>query len=208
MKSTVVRIWGLAIDGKIFHQDATFRSLSRTGAQIEGVVRPVALRETIGLQYEQKRARVLVASIDGREPKNIVLGVDLSFGEQCPWEALLEAPQKQISGDNRRQFKRHPVELPVELRHANSEISVRVLATDVCGNGCYLQTMATAPVGTVYLASFWCTDSRVTCECTVRTCDLGLGMGIEFTGLDAHARIRLQHWLEEQNGEASQAAKA
>jgi hypothetical protein len=68
--------------------------------------------------------------------------------------------------------------------------------------------MATAPVGTLYLASFWCMNSRVTCECIVRTCDLGLGMGIEFTGLDQHARLRLQHWLEGRNGEASQAAKA
>ena len=208
MRGTVVRIWGLAIDGKIFHQNAVFRSLSRTGAQIEGVFQPVALRDMIGLQYERKRARVFVSSVDNRESTNIILGVDLSIGESCPWEALLNPQEGQATGSNRRRYKRHPVELPVELRHVDSEISVRVLATDVCGNGCYLQTMATAPVGTVYLASFWCMDSRVTCECIVRTCDPGLGMGIEFTGLDQHARLRLQHWLEGRNGEASQAAKA
>ena len=84
MGSTVARIWGLAIDGKIFHQDATFRSLSSNGAQIEGVARPIALREMIGLQYEQKRARVLVASVDSREPKNLILWVALSVGEPCP----------------------------------------------------------------------------------------------------------------------------
>jgi hypothetical protein len=147
MRSTVVRIWGLAIDGKIFHQNANFRSLSRTGAQIEGVFQPVALRDMIGLQYERKRARVFVSSIDSREPKNIILGVDLSLGEPCPWEALLDPQEGEVPGSNRRRYKRHSVELPVELRHVDSEVSVRVLATDVCGNGCYLQTMATAPVG-------------------------------------------------------------
>jgi hypothetical protein len=208
MKSTVVRIWGLAIDGKIFHQNATFRSLSRTGAQLEGVLREVQVRETIAVQYEQKRARVVVSSVDSRDLNNIILGVALVADAECPWEALLDGPKTENTGDNRRKYKRHSVELPVELRDKHSEISVRVLATDVCGNGCYLQTMATAPVKSVFVASFWYRDMRITCGCTVRTSDPGLGMGIEFTGLDRNARAQLQNWLEVQDVCQSTAANA
>jgi PilZ domain len=162
----------------------------------------------IALQYERKRARVVVSSIDSRDRNNIILGVVLIADGECPWEALLERPKIEKQNDNRRRFKRHAVELPVELRDESSEISVRVLSTDVCGSGCYLQTMATARVGTVFLASFWYAGMRFTCECTVRTCDPGLGMGIEFTGLDDDARNQLQHWLNAQHRDASQTAKA
>jgi hypothetical protein len=83
----------------------------------------------------------------------------------------------------------------VELRSSDG-VPVRVSATDACGNGCYLQTMATVCVGTQFTATFCIEDQRIRCECTVRTSDPGLGMGVEFTGLDSVSRLELQTWLE------------
>jgi hypothetical protein len=58
-----------------------------------------------------------------------------------------------------------------------------------------VQTMVPAPVGTGLMLSFWLEGERITCKCTVRTCDVGFGMGIEFTGLDPATKQRLQAWL-------------
>lgn len=67
-------------------------------------------------------------------------------------------------------YRRHRIELQVELRSSEG-VPVRVSAPDACGNGCYLQIMATVCVGTQFTATFCIEDQRVRCECTVRTSD-------------------------------------
>jgi hypothetical protein len=195
MENSSVRIWGIAADGKTFSQNATFRSLSRTGAWIEGVERTIQPGEVIGLQYEANRARVRVGFVDSRQEHNITLAVVLLSGQRCPWERLVDLTTAQLAPDNRRRYRRHRIELQVELRSSDG-VPVRVSATDACGNGCYLQTMATVCVGTQFTATFCIEDQRIRCECTVRTSDPGLGMGVEFTGLDSVSRLELQTWLE------------
>ena len=196
MTNSSVRIWGFATDGKTFTQDATFRSLSPTRAWIEGVARMIQMGEVIGLQYEANRARVLVSSVDGRQEHNVILAVDLIEGQCCPWERLIDLTRAELAPKNRRQYSRHQVSLGVELRSSESGIPMRVSATDACGNGCYLQTTVTSCTSSQFTAIFCFADRRVVCECTVRTCDPGLGMGIEFTGLDPTTRLELQTWLE------------
>lgn len=196
MTNTSVRIWGFAADGKTFTQKASFRSLSRKGAWIEGVARMIQPGEIIGLQYEANKARVRVSYVDSRQEHNVVLAVDLVGGHPCPWERLVDLSRADLAPANRRQYPRQKLALPVELR-TREGVPVRVTATDACGNGCYLQTMATVCVGTQFAASFSIGDRRIVCECTVRTCDPGLGMGVEFTGLDSNPRRDLQTWLEE-----------
>src|ERR1039458_2107186 len=106
------------------------------------------------------------------------------------------SPRAELAPKNRRQYSRHRVSLGVELRSSESGIPMRVSATDACGNGCYLQTTVTSCTSSQFTAIFCFADRRVVCECTVRTCDPGLGMGIEFTGLDPTTRLELQTWLE------------
>ncbi len=197
MENSSVRIWGIAADGKTFSQRAAFRSLSRTGAWIEGIDRTIIQPgEVIGLQYEANRARVRVGFVDTRQERNITLAVVLVDGQRCPWERLVDLTTAQLARENRRRYHRHRIELQVELRSSEG-IPMRVSATDACGNGCYLQTMATVSVGTQFKAAFSVEDQRILCECTVRTSDSGLGMGIEFTGLDADSRLALQTWLDQ-----------
>lgn len=152
--------------------------------------------EIIGLQYEANKARARVSYVDSRQEHNVILAVELVSGHPCPWERLVNLTRAELAPENRRQYTRLKVSLPVELRSSEG-VPVRVTATDAGGNGCYLQTMATVCVGTRFTASFSIGDRRVVCECTVRTCDPGLGMGVEFTGLDPNTRRELQTWLEE-----------
>jgi hypothetical protein len=204
MNGINVRIWGFAADGKTFNEDASFRSLSPTRAWIENVRRAINTGEVIGLQYEANRARVQVSSVDSRAKHNVVIAVDLISGQRCPWESLLDHSTTRVVDQDRRRYYRHRVNLPVELRSEHAGVPMRVSATDVCGNGCYLQTMATAPIGTKFVISFCFGDRRITCDSQVRTSDLGLGMGIEFTGLGDELKMEFQKWLD---GCESNAAK-
>jgi hypothetical protein len=196
MTNTSVRIWGFAADGKTFTQEASFRSLSRTSAWIEGVARMIQPGEIIGLQYEANRARVRVSYVDSRQEHNVILAVEIVSGHDCPWERLVDLDRAELAPENRRQYRRQKVSLQMELR-SREGVPLRGVATDAGGNGCYLQTMATVRVGTQFTATFRIGDRRTVCECTVRTCDPGLGMGIEFTGLDPNTKRDLQRWLEE-----------
>ena len=152
--------------------------------------------EVIGLQYEANRARVRVGFVDSRQEHNIILAVVLLSGQMCPWERLVHLTAEQLAPANRRRYSRHRIELQVELRSSEG-VPIRVSATDACGNGCYLQTMATVGVGSHFTATFCIENRRILCECTVRTSDPGLGMGVEFTGLDSVSRLELQTWLEQ-----------
>jgi hypothetical protein len=52
------------------------------------------------------------------------------------------------------------------------------------------------PVSTVLRVDFWIDQERVTASATVRTCDPGVGMGIEFTGLPDESKKRFQAHLD------------
>jgi hypothetical protein len=51
-------------------------------------------------------------------------------------------------------------------------------------------------VGTISIITFWLNSERVHTTAIVRTCDSGVGMGIEFTGLDQATQKRLQQQVE------------
>lgn len=161
--------------------------------------------EIIGLQYEANKARVRVSYVDSRQENNVTVAVEPVSGHPCPWERIVDLSRAELVPKNRRQYTRLKVALPVELRSSEG-VPVRVTATDAGGNGCYLQTMATVGVGTKFTASFSIGDRRVVCECTTRTCDPGLGMGVEFTGLDPNTRRELQTWLEQHFSAAESSA--
>ncbi len=69
-------------------------------------------------------------------------------------------------------------------------------ATDVIGRGCYIETLLPLPRGTELSISFWIESERVDTTAIVRACDGGVGMGIDFTGMDMQSQERLQRYLE------------
>ena len=52
-------------------------------------------------------------------------------------------------------------------------------------------------MGTVVELSFSIGDTQVSTEATVRTSDLGVGMGLEFTRMHGDSQRRLQNQLDE-----------
>ena len=69
-------------------------------------------------------------------------------------------------------------------------------ATDMNGRGCYVETLLPAALGTPLTVTFWIESEKVSTTAVVRASDPGVGMGIEFIGLDESSQNHLQSQIE------------
>lgn len=197
-----VKVWGMGASGQPFFQNATAQNISSTGACIFGVEPDLKVGDVIGVQYEGKKARCKVIWVvnAGALKKNQV-GVQLVAEQECPWAVALPKDMKveertSQNQDNRRKFLRHKISYPLELRDERVNTPLRVNATDISGNGCYVETVMPLPVATALRVDLWIGEERLTPSAIVRTRDPGVGMGIEFTGLPEETKKRFQTHLD------------
>jgi PilZ domain len=194
-----VRIWGMTAEGKAFSQHARAQNISTEGALLSGVESELKVGDVIGVQCDDKKARctVIWAMNTGLVKKNQV-GIKLLADQECPWKNYLplDGATVTISASNRRRFHRHKISLPIELRDERINAPTRINATDVSGNGCYVETMLPLPVGTVLRIDFWLDNEHLNISAVVRTCDPGVGNGIEFTGMTPDGKARMQAYLD------------
>jgi hypothetical protein len=184
-----------------FHQNATAQNASVTGACISGLEHELKVGDVIGVQFETRKARCKVVWVmEAEGVKRLQIGVQLVVDQECPW--LSELPiemrsnQPVPSADNRRRFQRHKISFPLEFRDERVNTPMRVNATDISGNGCYVETAMPLTLTTVLKVDFWIDQEHITASATVRTRDPGVGMGIEFTGLPDDTKKRFQAYLD------------
>jgi hypothetical protein len=197
-----VRVWGMGANNQPFFQNAIAQNISATGACIHGIEPELKVGDVIGVQYEARKARCKVVwMVDAGALKKMQIGVQLVMDQDCPWIAALPADMKpdertQQRQDNRRKFLRHKISFPLELRDERVNTPLRVNATDISGNGCYVETVMPLPVGTALRVDLWIDQERLTTSAVVRTRDPGVGMGIEFTGMTEETKKRFQDHLD------------
>jgi len=185
-----------------FFQNAIAQNISATGACIYGIEPELKVGDVIGVQYEGKKARCKVVwVVDAGALKKTQAGVQLVMDQDCPWIAALPAEMKAdertvIRQDNRRKFARHKISFPLELRDERVNTPLRVNATDISGNGCYVETVMPLTVATNLRVDLWMGEERLSPSAIVRTRDPGVGMGIEFTGLPEETKKRFQAHLD------------
>jgi len=197
-----VRVWGMGANDQPFFQNAMAQNISATGACIYGIEAELKVGDIIGVQYEAKKARCKVIwVVDAGALKKTQIGVQLVADQECPWMVAL--PQElqpdertQQMQDNRRKFARHRISFPVELRDERVNTPLRVNATDISGNGCYVETVMPLAVGTALRVDFWMGEQHLSPTAVVRTRDPGVGMGIEFTGLPEETKKQFQAHLD------------
>jgi hypothetical protein len=218
----LVRVFGMSSEGRPFLQNAHAHNISSHGAKLSGIEYSLKTGDIIGVQLAERKARFKVIwVIDAGHLRKIEAGVQLLRGQHCPWEQELQKPvaaSVPASGggplpQNQRRFLRHKVPFPLEIRDQRSGpggINMRTQSTDISGRGCYVETLMPLPRGTDLNITFWLDSERITVPAVVRTCDGGVGMGIEFTGLDAATQDRLQKQLDkmDEESESSKNAKA
>ena len=208
-----VRVWGMGSNNQPFHQQAVAQNISATGACLYGIDAELKVGDVIGVQYETKKARCKVVwVVDAGALKKTQVGVELVIDQDCPWVAALPKDmhveeRTEQHHDNRRKFLRHKISYPVELRDERVNTPLRVNATDISGNGCYVETVMPLPVATALRVDLWIEQERLTPSAVVRTRDPGVGMGIEFTGLPEESKKRFQAHLDKLDPGMSFASK-
>ncbi len=194
-----VRIWGMSAQGRPFSQHVRAQNISGEGASLNDVESELKVGDVIGIQCDKNKARctVIWAMNTGTLKRNQV-GIRLVTDQECPWRDHLPegATGSDVSESNRRRYHRHKISLPIEVRDERVQAPTRINATDVSGNGCYIETMMPMQNGTVLRLDMWIDTDRISATGVVRTCDPGVGNGIEFTGLPADGKIKLQRYLD------------
>lgn len=194
-----VRVYGMSAEGRAFSQTARAQNISSEGALLSGIDSELKVGDVVGVQCDDKKARCTVVWVmnTGAIKKNQV-GVKLLEGQECPWKTYIpiEGARIAVAPANKRRFPRHKISLPLELRDERIGTPMRINATDVSGSGCYVETIMPLPAGTVLRAEFYLESERVNINAVVRTCDPGVGNGIEFTGLPPEGKQRLQDYLD------------
>lgn len=194
-----VRIWGMTAEGRTFSQQARAQNISHQGALLNGVENELKVGDVIGIQCEDRKARcVVIWAVNTGAIKKNQVGIKLVADQECPWRTFLpdDAGPTTISESNRRRYHRHKISLPVEMRDERVQTPLRINATDVSGNGCYIESMMPMAVGTVLRLDFWLDSEHVKISGVVRTCDPGVGNGIEFTGMPPDGKVRMQAYLD------------
>jgi hypothetical protein len=209
-----VRVFGMDADGRPFFQNAHARNISDHGAKLSGLEKQLRPGDIIGVQVGDKKARCKVVwVVDAGQLQKIEVGVKMVEGQESPWRKEMQAPQveasvrsedvpgKEPSTQDKRRFPRRRVRLPIEIRDA-AGMQMRTNAADINGRGCYVETLLPLPKGKVLNITFWLDSERVDTSAIVRACDGGVGMGIEFTGLDEKTQERLQQQVDTMAAEA------
>jgi len=198
-----VRVWGMGANNQPFFQNAMAQNVSATGACIYGIEPELKVGDVIGVQYETRKARCRVIwVVNAGILKKTQAGVQLVADQDCPWALVLPAGMQlderiQPRPDNRRRFMRHKISYPLEMRDERVNTPLRVNATDISGNGCYVETVMPLAVGTALRVELWIEDERLSHTAMVRTRDPGVGMGIEFTGLVEESKKSFQAHLDQ-----------
>ena len=195
-----VRVWGMSQDGRAFFQQARAISVTTSGAVLNRIECGLTPGDVIGVQYGNKKARCRIISVVNENPvEKTRAEVQLLDGQECPWAEELTVEQKAADpnpGKSRRRFSRHKIFFNMEMCDERVHTPMRVRATDISANGCYVETMLPMAVGTILRVDFWVDAEKMSTTGIVRTKDPGVGMGIEFTGLPPASQKRFQAFLD------------
>jgi PilZ domain len=202
-----VRVFGVDADDHAFSQIAHALNISNHGAKIAGVKARLRTGDVIGVHFGDKKARCRVIwVVEARAVETIEVGVKVVEGQPCPWQTEIEAqrsagtvpiPRTAPAANDKRRFPRQRVSLQIEIQDGQaSDAPMRTQTADIAGGGCYIETMVPFSVGKCLTITFWLNSERVHTTAIVRTSDRGVGMGIEFIGLDEAIQKRLQQHVE------------
>jgi PilZ domain len=194
-----VRIWGMAANNQTFTQHVRARNISSSGALFSGLEHELKVGDVIGVQYGDRKSRCRVIWImDAGPVQKMQVGVQIVTDQDCPWKGELKPEQLAAPAEpnNRRRFTRHRISFPLELRDERVKTPMRVNATDVSGNGCYVETILPLALGITLRVEFWVNEEKISTSAVVRTSDPGVGNGIEFMGLTPDTKKRLQDHLD------------
>jgi len=198
-----VLVWGTGMDGHIFREQATAKDLTHDGALLTGVVHPVATGDLVGVQYQEQKAHARVIKTGQAEnTTHWLLWVELLEKSRCPWAHVRQAPRPAASLTSatpaeRRRFSRYPLSVSVHVHRSVDYTPTFFKTKDISESGCYIETIFPLAKQTHLNMSLELGSNLISCNGVVRTCDVNVGMGIEFVGLGEDAQGQLSRYIRE-----------
>jgi PilZ domain len=202
-----IRVFGLDAAGRPFSQNVQARNISDRGAKLSGLDKQLASGDVVGVRFRDKKVRCQVVwAVDAEPARKNEVGVRLLAGQPSPWRE--EIAKQQATGatpqirfrpraKDKRTFSRRRISVQIELQDGQGiSAPLRAKTADLAGGGCYIEMMQPLPVTTILGITFWLCSKRFNTAAIVRTCDPGVGMGIEFTGLDLATQKLLQRHID------------
>jgi hypothetical protein len=202
-----IRVFGVDADDHAFSQIAQALNISNHGAKIAAVKARLKTGDVIGVHFGGKKARCRVIwVVKAGAVETIEVGVKVVEGQPCPWQTEMEAQRDARTAPisrtapaakDKRRFPRQRVSLQIEINDGkSSDPPMRTQTADIAGGGCYIETMLPLSVKKRLIITFSLNSELVHTTAIVRTSDRGVGMGIEFIGLDEATQNRLQQHVE------------
>ena len=191
-----VKVYGMDLEGRPFFETVRILNPTLTTAVLEGTKRKLRTGEVLGVQYENRKARVVVVWISEVEQSNRIQ-VRLLTSQQCPWAEYVAHSLECSSGvgRERRSHPRYRIKVALDLYEHESSVKLQTQSTDISLSGCYVETMTPFPVDTPLRARLWLDSECIDFTALVRTCDGNVGMGIEFVNLSADQKTFLNRFL-------------
>ena len=115
---------------------------------------------------------------------------------------LMTAEQSLNAGkEERREFPRYPVALPIELHPAGSDVPYRLQTTDISQGGCYVEMAIPLEAGAALEIILWINEHRLQITGRVVTRHPQFGNGIEFTRFHEDGERHLEAFLKDVGGD-------
>jgi hypothetical protein len=197
-----VKLWGTDASGRPFIDPVFTRNISAQGALLEGVQRQLKPGETVGLTYNQQKARFRVTWVGeaGSEEQGLV-GLENAVPGRPLWDVPLPppAPDSYVPAKlaDRRRFPRFECKASVEVR-LSSGSPVRGNLADLSLGGCYIEMMIPLPVSTQLDLVIWLENRKLATPGLVTSSHAGFGVGVKFIGMGKAERQMLEKYLAEQ----------
>jgi PilZ domain len=200
----MIHVFGMDADSRPFSQQAQAQNISDHGAKLSGLEKRLTVGEIIGVHVGDKKARFKVMWVAGGPGQKMEVAVKMLEGQVSPWqkerETLRATSANPISrtkqpAKDKRKYPRHRISFPIEIRDETIGSLMGTKTADIGGQGCYVETMVPFPLKKAVTVTFWLNSRRVKTTAIVRTSDGGVGMGIEFTGLEEATQKQLQQHL-------------
>ncbi len=212
-----IRVWGMDSSGKPFMEVAHTLDVNPAGARIAGLRRVLALDDIIGIQYRHQKARFRVCWVGriGKDQEEVLFGVQCLDSNKEIWGLKQEgaihddyvAPvsKEEKNHPGRRVWARFPVSGEADIRSKDGKASGGNLS-DLSMQGCYVGTHHCFTAGTEVKVDLQVAGSHISGKGVVRNSHPGVGMGVQFTQIDAQNHERLKKIIDELQGGTSEQA--
>jgi hypothetical protein len=197
-----VRIWGLDSAGQPFSEFVETVDLTPTAARLRGVHCKLQAGDTIGLQYDDEKARHRVVWVGwGGTATEGMIGLSSLEPERFLWGKVWPKDRPVdlssiAAGHERRLYSRYACKAGVEFKAEDRQDQQWGTVQDISITGAYIESHDVRPVHSRLVMSTTIEGIRFVTEAVVRSSRPSLGMGIAFTRTTPEHRDRLERIIE------------